>query len=133
MIEQINDNTYKIKDGCYLKGDRIIYPIKKDITKPFTKDNVHWKNFLIGGSWKKFFVYMWIVVMALLLMWTYSIDTKECRELMENPMQICSKISSSLLNNSIGTFGGVAISNESNLSRTLRSLEKESTNAYKEV
>ena len=72
----MNKNVEKIRDDLYVKkgrfGYQIIYPPKKDPDLPFTKDNIHWRNFLLGDAQA---LGMWIVVLlAIGLIWYGSHD-----------------------------------------------------------
>ena len=53
-----------------------IKPLKKDINKPFTLGNIHWKNLLIG-DW----ITMLIVLLLLFTAIAYKHDVKVCTEL----------------------------------------------------
>lgn len=86
---KIKEGLYKLNDSQHLKKNKdswnIIHHPKKDMGKPFSSDNINWRNLLIGGSWKSFF---WIVAglcILLFIVWSYAHDTEECRKLLENP------------------------------------------------
>ena len=87
-MEQLSGTTYKLSDKEILekKGSewRIVYPIKKDPDKSFfKKDNILWFNFLTGGSISRLVQLGVILVLLSFLMWSYSHDIEECRELIE--------------------------------------------------
>jgi len=83
----------EIEKGIYVKGSkgnyRIVYPIKKDITKGFTLENINWKNLLLGGSWGKFFTFLLVLLLILGVAWSYKHDTQECFNLIENKTLRC--------------------------------------------
>lgn len=83
----------KLSDGVYLKQDKdnysIVKPIRKDLDKPFSSSNIHWKNLLIGGSWGSLFKTMLILAIILFGVWSYSYDTAQCREIIEEPCGYC--------------------------------------------
>lgn len=86
----MEEGKNKLADGVYLlkRGDdyKIIRPPKKDITKPFTKDNIHWGNLIgIKHNWLS----LLIIVLLILSSIAYKIDTEECRKIVENPQKIC--------------------------------------------
>lgn len=87
----------KIKEGLFVKkewyGYRVVYPIKKDLTKPATKENINWKHVFIG-DWGNFINISIFVVLLLFLAWAYNHDTQECRDLIENPEAYCSNFNS---------------------------------------
>jgi hypothetical protein len=77
----------KIKDDLYIKKDRfgyhIVHPIRNE------DGTINWKNFLIGGDWFKFITFIIIFILVIFMAWSYFEDTSACRELMENPYEIC--------------------------------------------
>jgi len=80
----------KIKDDLYVKKGRfgwfIVYPIKKDQDKPYTKDNINWRNLLVGSTGS--FIQMIILfVLMTFLIFAYMHDTEECYEMLENPCE----------------------------------------------
>jgi len=83
----------KIKEGVYLKekkGDyRIVYPVKKNLDKPFKKGNIHWFNLITGGSWNKLLATVFIVVMIILLAWSYHHDNAACMEIYNDISKTC--------------------------------------------
>ncbi len=86
-MEKLNESTYKLSQNETLekKGSewRVIYPIKKDINKPFGKGNINWFNFLTGGSIKRLIQLAIILILLVFLMWSYNHDIAECREYVE--------------------------------------------------
>jgi hypothetical protein len=92
-LEEVKKETYKLDKNTYLQkikaGYRLIYPPKKDITKPLTTDNINWFNMLTGGSIPRLITLLCILFLILFISWGYSIDTRTCRELMANPYKIC--------------------------------------------
>lgn len=85
MIEEIREGFYIQKSG---KGYRQVYPIKKDITKPLTFDNINWKHLTIK-SWSNLFVLILIFGLLAFGVYAYQHDTAECREIIENPCDYC--------------------------------------------
>ena len=81
-IEKIKDDLYIQRSK--LSGWKIVYPIKKDLDKPYTLDNIHWKNLLTGGGWFKLLVTIFIFAIIIFSVWAYLNDTKICRELISN-------------------------------------------------
>ena len=83
MQKQINIDGEIIN----LKKDRfgwaIVYPLKKDITKPFyiqeeKKWNINFKNLLLGGSWFNLIKTLLIIGIILLVMYSYKHDMSVC-------------------------------------------------------
>jgi len=78
----------KIKEDLYVKkgrfGYRIVYPIKKDIDKPFTQDNINWKHLLIG-DWTRLISTSLILLLIMFGIFSYSYDTEMCRDVLSNP------------------------------------------------
>ena len=61
-MEQIKPNLFiKKTNDSY----RIVYPIKKDLEKGYSLDNIHWKNLLIGGSWSNLISTSIIIILLL--------------------------------------------------------------------
>lgn len=88
--KEVKPNHYKLNDDQYLvrKKDgtyRIRYPIQKDVTKPFSKDNVHKKNLLLGGSWGNFFQTIFVLAIIGFSILAYYHDTRICKDIIENP------------------------------------------------
>lgn len=80
--------TEKIRDDLYIKkgwdGYRVVYPTKNDLTKPFSFNNINWKNFLTGGHWS-YSLKLLIFIMALyFFVQMYNYDTAICREYASN-------------------------------------------------
>lgn len=91
MIEEIKPNLFikKTKDSY-----KIVYPIKKNLQKPFSLNNMHWKNFLLGGSWENAVTVIIIIALLLFISWSYNYETAECRKFIENPRAWCLNVSS---------------------------------------
>jgi hypothetical protein len=62
-------------------GWRRVYPIKKDMNRPFGKGNVNWLNFLIGGSWGNFMFILFVIIIVLLGVYGYTRDTGLCKQI----------------------------------------------------
>jgi len=80
-IEKIRDNLY-IRKGW--DGYRVVHPTKKDLTKPFSLNNINWKNFLVGGHWSYPLKLLFVLIVLYLFVQMYLADTKTCREFVEN-------------------------------------------------
>jgi len=89
----------KIRDELYIKkgwdGYRVVYPIKKDTSKPYTIDkkwdNVHWRNLLYGGHWSRPIKVLLFLLALYLFVQAYKSDTATCREFVENIGEVCAK------------------------------------------
>lgn len=83
------ENYQKLKDGVYWNGKEVKYPIKKDVLEPHSIKNLDWKN-LLGlrniGMLLMLFVYVFTVLAGA---YAYYNDTKECFNLLENPIEYC--------------------------------------------
>lgn len=86
-MEEIGKDTYKLSDTEILekKGKewRIIYPLKKDLSKPFQSDNIQWFNLITGGSIKRLLNLGLILIVIFFVMWSYNNDIQECKVLIE--------------------------------------------------
>lgn len=83
-------------DEVWLGGKkeyRVIYPIKKDMDKPFGLDNIDWKgkwkNIWLGGSWRKFFQTLFVILIILASVLAYRHDTAACFKILQDPQSIC--------------------------------------------
>lgn len=91
MIEKIKLTSGEeifIKKGW--DGYRVCYPNKKDLTKPFSKENAHWKNIIYGGHWSYIFKLIIFLILLYFFVQMYLQDTEICREFVENWETICS-------------------------------------------
>ena len=80
MIEKIRDDLY-VKKGW--DGYRVVYPIKKDLDRPFSfKDNINWKNFL--GQWHFWLKSLLFLIALYFFVQMYLADTEQCREFVDN-------------------------------------------------
>ena len=85
-IEEVKPNLFIQKTKF---GYKVVYPIKKDLTKPLSFDNINWKNLLIG-SWKTFGIFLLILFFLFLLYKAYYKEVViPCKEIMENPCEYC--------------------------------------------
>jgi len=89
--KEIRTGLYKIKEGCYLKEKSglfnepaIIYPMRDIET-----GKINWKNFFIGGSWSKFLMLVFVLIMLLFIVWAYRHDTATCVDIVKNPCKYC--------------------------------------------
>lgn len=89
MELNLEQGDHKLKDGVYLRKEkdnyRLIYPVKKDLSQPFSFKNIHWKNFIGIQNWLSTLIIILVIVMSL----TYMRDTELCREIVANPYKIC--------------------------------------------
>lgn len=88
-IEKININNEEI---CLKKGwdgHRVVYPWKKDLSKPYSWANMNWKNFLIGGHWSRPLKMFLFLVVLYLFAQMYLSDTATCREYVSNFSSYC--------------------------------------------
>jgi len=78
----------KIKDDLYVKksfGEWIIVrPIKKDLNNPSLKNNINWKNLLIG-SWGDLIKTLIFFGLIVFLIWSYKQDMQSCTEVLSSP------------------------------------------------
>jgi len=101
MTDKIAPETHndieEVKPGLFVKyitpkkvlffhrkgGYYQVYPVVKDINKPFGKGNINWKNFLIGGgnNW----MFLIIALIAILALFAYKHDTNAYAKIIENP------------------------------------------------
>ena len=85
----------ELKPGLFIQttatgNHRIVKPIKKRIDEPFNfKTNCNYKNLLIGGSWSSFFTILFIISIMMLVTFGYAYDTKQCREIISDPIGFC--------------------------------------------
>lgn len=82
MIEKVRLSDGKevfIKSG---KVPRMVYPITKDTTRPFSLSNIDWKSKNLFHGWKMTLVVVLVVLASVL---AYRHDTVACRDLIENP------------------------------------------------
>ncbi len=96
----------KLKKGVYLhegkKGEfRLIYPIKKDIDKPYGLNNMNWFNFFTGGSWNKLFTLGFIIFMIIFLAWTYQHDVEAYKDVYSDPCGYCPQCKGTIYDNQI--------------------------------
>ncbi len=97
ILEEVKKGTYKLKEGQYLQKVkdkyRVIYPIKKDITKKFKKGNIDWKNFILGDVTQT--VIMTILIISLMVVVIdYKSTVERCEDLVKDPCGYCAKINS---------------------------------------
>jgi hypothetical protein len=113
--------TEKIKDNLYVQktkfGDyRVVYPIVKDIEQPFSFNNIHWKNFLIGGRWSNVLTLIFIVGLIMFSAWAYKTDMKSCEDHLLNPCHYCARVDST----GIHTYDAIPVINISSLENTFK-------------
>lgn len=85
VIEEIKPNLYvqKTRLGEY----RVVYPIKKDLDKSFTWDNIHWKNLCLGSGWGNIITLAVFLLVVSLMAYGYAHDTELCRDVKANPQK----------------------------------------------
>jgi hypothetical protein len=85
----LEQGDYKLKEGLYLRKEkdnyRLIYPPKKDPSKPFNLKNIHWPNFIGFHQWLN----LLIIALVILSSFAFLHDTAKCREIVANPYKIC--------------------------------------------
>lgn len=74
----------EIKPGLFVQqtktGWRVVKPIQKDPSKPFSfKNNINWKHFLIG-DWGRLITFVVIILIVLFVVWAYRHDMNACAE-----------------------------------------------------
>jgi hypothetical protein len=72
----------EVKPGLFVQqtkiGWKVVYPIKEDVSKPFSfKNNVNWKRLFIG-SWGRFLTLVFIILMLIFLLYAYKHDMNVC-------------------------------------------------------
>ena len=82
-IEKVKEDLW-VRKGVF--GWSIVYPIKKDVDKPFRFGNINWKHLLFGSTLNLIQTTIFIGIL-LLLVYGYQKDTETCREIMANPCQ----------------------------------------------
>lgn len=85
IFEQVKPNLHKLNENQYLKetkhGFQIIYPVAKDVSKPFRKGNINYTNLILGGSWVRFITLLAILGLLFFSTWAYSTDLETCRKI----------------------------------------------------
>lgn len=92
-IEKIRDDLY-IKKGW--DGYRVAYPNKIDLSKPFQKGNINWKN--VVGHWSYWVKCILFLIALYFFVQMYLADTKQCRDYVQNIDAICVQYTSTLTN-----------------------------------
>jgi len=95
MIEKIEVKGEKIHLKKSFDGWRVVYPIKDEF------GNFNWKNFLIGGSFWILLKTLIIILILLVLSWSYARDTGLCRDFVNNPCGYCLNITFSRTNENL--------------------------------
>jgi len=85
----LEEGDHKLKEGLYLRKQkgkyRLIYPPKKDLSKPFNLKNIHWKNFIGFHQWMTTLIIFLVILSSV----AYMNDTAECREFVNNMSSVC--------------------------------------------
>jgi len=91
----------KIRDDLYIKkgwdGYRVVFPIKKDPSGPWKKDNIHWSNLLYGGHWSRPIKALLFILALYLFVQAYLSDTKTCRDFVANIGTVCSQYNQNII------------------------------------
>lgn len=78
----------KLDEGIYLKKNKgkysLIYPIKKDLSKPFKKGNIDWKN-VWGIRNKQWLTTIFILAIIFFSIWAYKHDIELYRDIAQHP------------------------------------------------
>jgi hypothetical protein len=75
MVEEIKPNLFVVKTK---KGYRQVFPIKKDLSKPFGKGNINWRNLLIGSTQG-----LILTILVIVILLSYTIHTEGYRDYIE--------------------------------------------------
>jgi hypothetical protein len=67
-------------------GWRVVYPFKNE------DGTINWFNLCTGGSWWSILKTLFLLFIILGVSWSYAHDTKQCRELVNNPCDYYVKI-----------------------------------------
>ena len=94
----------QLKKGVYLhenkKGNfRLIYPIKKEPDKPYSINNLDWFNLITGGGYGKLFKLVFVILMILILAWTYHHDIEAYQDVFEDPCKYCQECKGTIYDN----------------------------------
>lgn len=86
----------EVKPGLFIQKTRLgykrVFPIKKDLNKPFSLDNIHWKHLTIR-DWNNLIFLVIFVSLMLFGTWVYKHDLAVCVDIIENPCKYYSAIS----------------------------------------
>ena len=90
MIEEIREGLYvrRGKGGGYKQ----VFPLKKIPSLPFRKDNINWKNLLLGGSWENFAKVFGILILILLCAYAYRHDMAGYYKILDDPYAFCANV-----------------------------------------
>jgi len=80
-----NEEVYLKKD---LLGWRVVHPIKKDLDKPLSLQNVSWFNFLTGG-WNNLLILFIMVITIVSVFWFLDMQYSEVVDYVEKLSVIC--------------------------------------------
>jgi len=84
MIEKVKLSN---GDEVWLSGRgrewRVIYPIKNE------DGSWNRKNLLLGGSWRRFLMGWFVVLLILVSVFAYKHDVGACLEILKDPQSIC--------------------------------------------
>jgi len=84
MKEKVKLNS---GDVVWLSGKgrdyRVIYPLKNE------DGSWNVRNLLLGGSWRRFFQFLFVMGLILVSIFAYKHDVSECFKIIENPQSIC--------------------------------------------
>ena len=102
-VEEIRPNLFVKKTK---NGYRQVYPIHKDISKPLSWSNIHWKRALIGNP-DNFIAVIFLIAIIVFLSFGYSHDLTECKKIIERG-DICSLYGNT---DGLGEIGEINFSN----------------------
>lgn len=116
-VEEIKPGLFiqETKSGNY----RMVKPIKKDLDKPFNlKTNCNYTNLILGGSWNNFFTIVFVISIIMLVSFGYAHDTKECREIISDPINFCheSNACKIISQSGVSPFEKIDLTNVNNIS-----------------
>ena len=80
---EINGEKVYLQKGIFGKY-KTIQPIKKDLSKPFSFRNIHWKNFIAGGDYRNLIIIAIIVFILIMAISEYSNAVKIANKCLEN-------------------------------------------------
>lgn len=84
-----NDKVYLIKDTF---GYKIVKPIKKELTKPYSFNNIHWPNLLFGG-WRNLAILLFILAIIMYHFHEDKLNLEnariDCENIYSNPNGFC--------------------------------------------
>ena len=86
-------DTDEVKPGLFIQKTRTGF---RQVHPAAWNGKVNWKNFLWGGSYRHI---IWFMIL-MLLVYSYSIETKTCKDFLENPCDHLINITNFCMNES---------------------------------